>query len=88
LKGWQEPVALEESPLPTPPRASALNKQYAVTLTAQEREQLEQMVSKGKAAARSLARAWVLLKADARPTGPSWTDAQIPQTFSVGMVTI
>jgi transposase len=65
-----------------------MNKKYAVTLTGQEREQLEQMVSKGKAAARSLARAWVLLKADAGPAGPSWTDVQIQQTFCVGMVTI
>jgi transposase len=65
-----------------------MNKKYLVTLTADERAQLEQLVSKGKAAARTLTRAWVLLKADAGPAGPAWTDEQIQQTFSVGLVTL
>jgi hypothetical protein len=65
-----------------------MHKKYLVTLTADERQQLEQLVSKGKAAARTLTRAWVLLKADAGSAGPAWTDEQIRQTFSVGLVTI
>jgi hypothetical protein len=65
-----------------------MNKKYVITLAADERQQLDQMVSKGKAAARTLTRAWVLLKADAGPDGPAWTDEQIHQTFSVGLVTI
>src|SRR5215210_3988238 len=58
------------------------------SLTPNERQLLEQLVSKGKAAARTLSRAWVLLKADATPGGPAWTDELIQQTFSVGLVTI
>jgi hypothetical protein len=65
-----------------------MNKKYVITLTADERQQLEQMVSKGKAAARTLTRAWVLLKADASPGGPAWSDEQIHQTFSVSLVTL
>src|SRR3954453_6395968 len=62
-----------------------MNKKYVITLAADERQQLDQMVSKGKAPARPLTRAWVLLKADAGPDGPAWTDEQIHQTFSVGV---
>jgi hypothetical protein len=65
-----------------------MNKKYNVTLTTDERQHLEQLVSKGKAAARTLSRAWILLNVDAGPDGPAWTDAQIHQTFSVGLVTI
>ena len=65
-----------------------MNKKYVITLPTDEREQLEQLVSKSKAAARTLIRAWVLLKADAAPGGPAWTDELIQQTFSVGLVTI
>ncbi len=65
-----------------------MNKKYNVTLTTDERQHLEQLVSKGKAAARTLSRAWVLLNVDAGPGGPAWTDEQIRQTFSVGLVTI
>jgi Homeodomain-like domain len=65
-----------------------MNKKYLVTLTADERRDLEQLVSKGKVAARKLARAWILLKADAGPCGPAWTDEQIRDAFAVGSVTI
>jgi hypothetical protein len=65
-----------------------MNKKYIVTLTADERRELEQLVSKGKAAARKLARAWILLKADAGPQAPAWTDEQIRDAFAVGSVTI
>jgi hypothetical protein len=51
-----------------------MNKKYIVTLTSEERRELEQMVATGKAAARKLLRAWTLLKADAGPQGGAWTD--------------
>lgn len=65
-----------------------MNKKYLVTLTADERQELEQLLTKGKAAARTLTRAWVLLKADAGPCGPAWTDEQIRAAYGVGAVTI
>lgn len=67
---------------------SVMNKRYIVTLTPDERRELEQVVTKGKVAARTLLRAWTLLKADAGPQGCDWTDEQIRQTFGIGLVTI
>ncbi len=42
-------------------------KRYKVCLTSEEREQLLQLVSRGKAAARKLTHAHILLKADESP---------------------
>ena len=47
-------------------------RKYVVTLTAEEREQLKALMRAGKASALKLARARVLLKADAAPGGPGW----------------
>jgi transposase len=68
-------------------RTSAMNKKYHVTLTDEQRQRLETLVSQGRAAARRITRAWVLLKADSA-AGPGWSDEQIRQTFGVGLVTI
>jgi transposase len=65
-----------------------MNKKYLVNLTDEERTRLETLVSQGRAAARTIQRAWILLKADVGPSGPGWTDAAIQQTFTVGLVTI
>jgi hypothetical protein len=63
-------------------------KKYKVTLTEEERESVEVMVSKGKAAARTITRARILLKADASESGPCWSDEQIRAALDVGLVTI
>jgi homeodomain-containing protein len=63
-------------------------KQYKVTLTDEERVQLRQMTGAGKAAARKLTHARILLKADASPGGPDWKDEQISQGLEVGTATI
>jgi hypothetical protein len=59
-------------------RSPIMNKQFVVRLSVEERDQLEALVAKGKAAARKLTRARILLKADC--SGPrvprsSWTSA-------------
>ena len=59
-------------------------KKYIVRLTGEEREGLTRLVSKGKAAARKLARARVLLKADVGDGGPGWTDERIAEALDVG----
>jgi hypothetical protein len=64
-----------------------MNKKYLVKLTAEERHGLEALVSQGRAAARKIARAWILLKADAG-AGPAWPDEPIHTTFAVGLATI
>lgn len=59
-------------------------KKYIVRLTDEEREGLTQLVSKGKAAARKLTRARVLLIADVGERGPGWTDESIAEALDVG----
>jgi transposase len=63
-------------------------KKYRVTLTAEERQDLEGLINKGKAAARTLTKARVLLKADASDDGPAWTDERIKEALDVGLVTV
>src|SRR3954452_13453386 len=69
-------------------REAAMAKRYRVTLTAQEREALGGMISRGKADARKLAHARVLLQADASDGGPNWTDARIAEAVRVSVRTI
>lgn len=54
-----------------------MKKLYIVTLTDQEREGLPKLIGSGKGSARELTRARILLKADAAPGGPGWTDGRI-----------
>ena len=63
-------------------------KKYRVTLTKQEREDLEAMTTKGKASARSISRAHILLRADVSEDGPGWTDDKIQDALSVGLATV
>ena len=63
-------------------------KRYRVTLTAEEREMLGGMISRGKAEARKLAHARVLLHADASEGGPDWTDTRIAEAVRVSVRTI
>jgi transposase len=63
-------------------------KKYRVTLTAEERLQLHQLIAADKAAAKKLAHARILLKADAAPGGPAWTDERIAEAFEVNRTTV
>ncbi len=63
-----------------------MNKKYVVRLTAEERAQLESIISKGKAAARKITHAQILLKVDR--DGPNWTDEQTAEAFGVHSVTV
>src|SRR3990170_3022312 len=69
-------------------RRPAMKKKYIVTLTAAERRMLQEMLSRGKAAARKLTHARILLKADASPDGPGWDDDAIAQGLEVGRATV
>jgi hypothetical protein len=60
---------------------------YRVTLTAEERSDLEQLVSRGKAAARKLTHARVLLLAD-DSLGEEQPDAQIAAALGTSLRTI
>jgi hypothetical protein len=52
-------------------------KKYVVRLSAQEREQLQALVRRGKGPARRLLKARILLKADVSEGGPGWSDSKI-----------
>lgn len=59
---------------------------YVVRLTEEERASLTELISKGKAAARKIKHANVLLKIDA--AGPSWSDAQAAEAFDCSTRTV
>jgi Homeodomain-like domain len=63
-------------------------KKYKVTLTADERRSLKDLIAAGKAAALKLAHARILLKADAAPGGPAWTDDRIADAVEVSTDTV
>src|SRR5688572_31403799 len=63
-------------------------KKYKVTLTAEERQELHELIAAGKAGAKKLAHARVLLKADASDGGPAWPDARIAEAVEVSIATV
>ena len=63
-------------------------KKYIITLTDDERAQLEKAIAAGKAAARKLTRARILLKADSGPGGPAWTDNAIREALEADLKTV
>src|SRR3954451_8029780 len=63
-------------------------KRYKVTLDAQERQDLHDLLAAGQAAARKLSHARILLKADAADGGPAWPDHRIADALEVSTATI
>ena len=54
-----------------------LVKRFVVRLSADEREQLEALIRKGKSPAQRLLKARILLKADVSKAGEGWSDSRI-----------
>lgn len=65
-----------------------MKKKYIVTLTQEERKMLQAMLSRGKAAARKLMHARILLKADANSGRPGWADGAIAEGLEAGRATV
>src|ERR1700736_2330297 len=63
-------------------------KKYKVTLTADERQSLHDLIAAGKAPPKKLIHARILLKADAAPDGPAWTDDRIAEAVEVNLRTV
>ncbi len=63
-------------------------KRYRVTLSEEEREELQSLLARGKADVRKLKHAHILLKADEAPGGPAWSDPQIAEALDVGIATV
>jgi Homeodomain-like domain len=66
----------------------ARNVKYTVRLEPEERQQLLDLVTKGKRAAATLTRARILLKADAGPQGPGWDDEVIAEAVETSLSTV
>ena len=65
-----------------------MSKRYVVRLTGEERGSLQRLVSAGKAAARKILHAHVLLQADEGPDGPAGRDTQISEALSIHSNTV
>ena len=63
-------------------------KKYIVSLTAEERAGLQELIGKGKAAARTLTHGRILLKADVGSGGPGWRDEEISAAVEVSPGTV
>lgn len=63
-------------------------KRYVVTLTDSERAELRKLIATGKGAARRLAHARILLKAEASTPGQGLTDERIAAEVEVGIATV
>ena len=63
-------------------------KKYIVSLSVEERGELEQFTTTGKAAAYKMNHARILLKADTNQADGSWTDEAISQALDISVATI
>ncbi len=61
---------------------------HPVVLTAEERVQIDKVVQQGRADARTITRARILLTADQGMQGPGWTDAAICAALDVRRGTV
>lgn len=59
-----------------------------VQLTGEQRERCTEIVRTGRAPARTIMHAQVLLKTDSGPHGPGWTDPAVAEAFGVTPVTV
>jgi transposase len=69
-------------------KEGVMEKRYRITLTEQEREDLQKLVSTGKAAAKKLVRARIMLLADQGVGGLAKSDPEIAECLGCGRVTV
>ena len=58
-------------------------KRYVVKLSAGERQQVEELIRKGKSPAKKQLKARILLRADESPLGPKWSDTKISEASGI-----
>jgi Homeodomain-like domain len=63
-------------------------KRYVVRLSADERERLGSMITKGKSAAQHLRKARILLKADVAEAGEGWSDSRIAEALNTNVTAV
>lgn len=64
------------------------NRRYNVSLSSEQRQMLQELISAGRESARTLAHARILLKADSGPDGPRWRDEDIAKAIEVSTATV
>ena len=65
-----------------------MGKTYVVTLSPEERSEMEKLVSTGHTSAKRQTHGRILLKADRGSEGPGWTDEQICEALDVSRSTV
>jgi hypothetical protein len=65
-----------------------VEKRYRVTLMEQERQDLQKLVSTGKAAAKKLVRARIMLLTDQSEWGPAKSDSDVCEALGCGRATV
>jgi hypothetical protein len=68
--------------------SQAAVKKYVVRLSKEERAKLEALTSTGKAAAATILKARILLKADVSAAGEGWSDSRIVEALDVSLATV
>jgi transposase len=63
-------------------------KKYVVRLSEDERNQLDEMIRKGKSSAQRLTKARILLKADVSEAGEGWSDSRIMEALETSATTV
>lgn len=64
------------------------NKKFVVKLDASERARLSELISKGKAAAKTILKARILLKADQGEAGEGWSDDAICKALDTNVTMV
>ena len=65
-----------------------MRKTYIVTLSSEERADLEKLANSGRTSARRQIHARILLKADTSTAGPGWLDAQISEALEISVASV
>ena len=63
-------------------------RKYPVMLTDEQRRGLRRLIASGRASARKLMHARVLLKSDGSPGAPGWSAAKLSHALEVGAATV
>src|SRR5687768_6106676 len=70
------------------PQTAGMGKRRIVHLSESERRTLSELIATGRAAARTLTHARILLKADRGVGGPGWQDGAIAEALEVSRPTV
>jgi len=64
------------------------NKKFVVKLSREERERLDKLIRKGKASAKIILKARILLKADQGEAGEGWSDEEICRALNTNVTMV